>query len=321
MTSFASPLPDVQCRQRVNLLPVKLAHHTRPRRTGRLAVLRASASESPLSLFAIALFAGSWLGNLAGLSGGGPRSAALVLFAGLVPAVEELNTSSFLFIVAALVVALRSSTNPDLETARRWLARASAISICSARSGLIGDVIRMFNVRAIHQPASPCGSCRCSSARIFVAAVRLGQSADREMDQGAQSRDATSHINLARTCSGLSCCRWSGRSSTCAGGAGRSAAPAAPSLSSTRSRPHRHFSSLFGADDDPALADPVQPAVRRADRARRGLSLGQRDASRRYQLRRLRPSRRLSPDRHGAVGRRLRAGGDAARRTGREIEP
>src|ERR1700759_3253999 len=89
MTSLAPPLPDVQSETR-NLLPVKLAI------TLGLTALadwlfydeRIGIS---MTLFAIALFAGSWLGNLVGLNWRRTATAALVLFVGLVPAVEELN--------------------------------------------------------------------------------------------------------------------------------------------------------------------------------------------------------------------------------------
>ena len=54
---------------------------------------------------------------------------------------------------------------------------------------------------------------------------------------------------------------------------------------------------LFGVQAVIALADPVQRAVRAADRARSHLSVGRRQPARRHELRGICPSRRLSADR------------------------
>ena len=120
-------------------------------------------------------------------------------------------------------------------------------------------------------------------------------------------------------CSGPWRCRSSGPLSMSGGAASgswrASLAEAAAPAQETRSDRIR----LLRCYDDPAFADPVQPAVCRSDRPRRGLSLGQRDIARRYQLCVLRASRRLSPHPHGVAGGRLRSRRNEARRPGRAI--
>jgi len=66
-----------------------------------------------LSLFAIALACVSVSFNHAAFNRRHAVTSAAILVAGLVPAIEELNTLSFLILVAALLVALLIATNPE----------------------------------------------------------------------------------------------------------------------------------------------------------------------------------------------------------------
>jgi hypothetical protein len=145
MTDIASPLPDVRS-EASNLLPLKLAL------TIALAALadwliyaqRVGLSMAP---FAIVLFAASWLGNRIRFDRRRLLIAITVLIAGLIPAIEDLNTLSLLFVVAGLGFAVSILTNP--EPKRLFLDRLGAFRDLF----LIGpfrlpvDVIRMLDVR------------------------------------------------------------------------------------------------------------------------------------------------------------------------------
>ena len=111
MTSLASPLPDVASETR-DVLPLKLAITLALTAMADWLFYDQRIGIS-MTLFAVALFAGCWLGNLVGLNWRRIATAALVLFVGLVPAIEELNGLTFLFIVAALAYAISILTNPD----------------------------------------------------------------------------------------------------------------------------------------------------------------------------------------------------------------
>ncbi len=193
MTSFASPLPDVHADTR-NLLPVKLAI------TLGLTALadwlfydqRIGIS---MTLFAIALFAGSWLGNLVGLSWRRTATAALVLFVGLVPAVEELNGLSFLFIVAALAYGISILTNPDLK--QLFFGRLGAFRdlYLIGPFRLIADLIRLFSRNDLS----------AGFAKWFVPVafglifLLLFASANPLIEKWIRELNPADHINLART--------------------------------------------------------------------------------------------------------------------------
>jgi hypothetical protein len=145
MTDIASPLPEVRLQPR-NLLPFKLAI------TIALAALAdwlfyAQRVGISMALFAIVLFASSWLCNRIGFDRRRRLMATGVLIAGLLPAVEDLNPLSLLFVVAGLGFAVSILTNP--EPKRLLLDRFGAFRDLF----LIGpfrlplDLVRMFDVR------------------------------------------------------------------------------------------------------------------------------------------------------------------------------
>jgi hypothetical protein len=195
MTSLAPPLPDVQSEAR-NDLPVKLA-----------LVLSLTALADwlfydqrlgiSMTLFAIALFAGSWLGNLVGLSWRRTATAALVLFVGLVPAVEELNGLTFLFIVATLAYAISILTNPEFTRLSDGL-RAFRDLYLIGPFRFIADVIRMCSRNNL----------TAGLAKWFVPIVfgliflLLFSSANPRIEKWIRElnpADSASHIKLART--------------------------------------------------------------------------------------------------------------------------
>ncbi|HWZ37563.1 MAG TPA: DUF4153 domain-containing protein [Bradyrhizobium sp.] len=196
MTSLAPPLPDVQSETR-NVLPAKLAI------TLGLAALadwlfydqRIGIS---MTIFAIALFAGSWLGNLAGLNWRRTTTAALVLFVALVPAVEELNGLTFLFIVAGLAYGISILTNPDLK--QLFLGRLGAFRdlYLIGPFRLAGDLIRMLSAWDLTG-----GFAMWLVPIIFGAIfVLLFASANPLIERWISlldPKEATSHVNLART--------------------------------------------------------------------------------------------------------------------------
>jgi Domain of unknown function (DUF4153) len=145
MTSLASPLPEARTRPR-NLLPLKLA---------TTIVLAALADwlfylqriGLSMALFAVVLFAASWLGNLIAFDRRRLVTAIGVLAIGLIPAVEDLNPLSFLFMVAGLGFSVSILTNPNLK--RLFLDRFGAFRdlFLIGPFRLIGDVVRMLTAR------------------------------------------------------------------------------------------------------------------------------------------------------------------------------
>jgi hypothetical protein len=196
MTSLASPLPDIHGETR-NLLPVKLAITLGLTALADWLFYDQSIGIS-MTLFAIALFAGSWLGNLVGLNWRRTATAALVLFAGLVPAVEELNGLTFLLIVAALAYAISILTNPDLK--QLFFGRLGAFRdlYLIGPFRLAVDIIRMFSRNDL-----TAGFARwfvpvafgLIFLLLFSSANPLIEKWIRELAPG----NPASHINLART--------------------------------------------------------------------------------------------------------------------------
>jgi hypothetical protein len=195
MTSLASPLPDVQSDNR-QLLPVKLA----------LTLGLAACADwlfwsqrigLSFVLFAVALFASSWLGNFAGFERRRAAIAAVVLLAGLVPAVEELNTLSFFLAVAALVVSVAILTNPDFSRLTDGL-RAFLDLFLIGPFRLVGDVIRMTNVRALTSGFA-LWFVPLLFSEIFVALFASANPLIERWIRELNPKDASSQINLART--------------------------------------------------------------------------------------------------------------------------
>ncbi|HKD36385.1 MAG TPA: hypothetical protein VKB78_06275, partial [Pirellulales bacterium] len=142
MTSLASPLPEVRT-QPDNLMPLKLA----------IAITLAALADwlfylqrvgLSMALFAVVLFAATWLGNMIALDRRRLLTAIGVLVTGLIPAVEDLNPFSFLFLVAGLGFGVSILTNPDLK--RLFLDRFGAFRdlFLIGPFRLIGDVVRML---------------------------------------------------------------------------------------------------------------------------------------------------------------------------------
>lgn len=98
-----------------------ISHSSIPAKVGFALVLAALADwlfygeriGLSLSLFAIAIAGVSVLFNHATLDLRRAMIAAAILVAGLVPAVDELNTLSFLILIAALTIALLLATDPE----------------------------------------------------------------------------------------------------------------------------------------------------------------------------------------------------------------
>ncbi len=196
MTSFASPLPDVHADAR-NLLPVKLAI------TLGLTALadwlfydqRIGIS---MTLFAMALFIGSWLGNLVGLNWRRTVTAALVLFVGLVPAVEELNGLTFLFIVAALAYAISILTNPDLK--QLFFGRLGAFRdlYLIGPFRFAGDLIRLLSMNDLTAGFAK-WFVPVAFALIFLLLFASANPLIEKWIKELNPADSTSHINIART--------------------------------------------------------------------------------------------------------------------------
>jgi hypothetical protein len=146
MPSFAPPIPDVH--------PVQ----TNPF-SSRFAIALGLAALADwlfygerigvsFVLFAIALMGCSLLANRAASDGGRMLIAGLVLIAGIVPAIEELNLLSFAFAALALGVGVLVTTNPDIDGLGDR-ARALLGLYLSGPFRLIRDAAGSLNVPAI----------------------------------------------------------------------------------------------------------------------------------------------------------------------------
>ncbi|MBR1087404.1 DUF4173 domain-containing protein [Bradyrhizobium manausense] len=146
MTSLASTIAT-------DLRPIR--HSSIPAKLGCALALAALADwlfygeriGLSLSLFAIAIVCVCVLFNHATLDPRRATIAAVILIAGLVPAVEELNTLSFLVLVTALLVALLLATNPETTgLADRWRALRNLVLFGPFRFFL--EVLQIFNMSA-----------------------------------------------------------------------------------------------------------------------------------------------------------------------------
>jgi hypothetical protein len=201
MTSLASPLPEVRPESR-NLLPLKLL----PLKLAITLCLTALADwlfyaqrvGISMALFAVVLFAASWLGNFAGFDRRRLLTATGVLAAGLVPAVEDLNALSLIFIVAGLGFGVSILTNPELK--RLFLDRFGAFRdlFLIGPFRVIGDVVRMLNAWDFT------GGFAMWFVPIICGAVFAGlfASANPLIEKWIEMLDLTellAHINLSRT--------------------------------------------------------------------------------------------------------------------------
>jgi hypothetical protein len=317
MTDIALPLPEIRIEGR-HLLPLKLA----------VAIALAALADwlfyaqrvgLSMALFGVVLFAASWLGNLIKLDRRRLLIATGVLVAGLIPAIEDLNLLSLLFVVAGLGFAVSILTNP--EPKRLFLDRFGAFRDLF----LIGpfrlpvDIIRMLDVRDLST-----GIAMWLVPVVFgLLFVLLFASANPVIEKWINllnPADWLSKFDLAHALFLGACAadRLALRACTLAPPQGSRAGRAAARRRQCRAR--LRLPGPLRRRHDPALADPVQSPVRGPDPARCDLSLGQCRAARRHQLCRLRPSRRLSPDRNallaaGFVLAAMRPGGAAAARS------
>ncbi|MGY8634330.1 DUF4173 domain-containing protein [Bradyrhizobium sp. 14AA] len=100
-----------------------------------------------LAIFAVAIVCASLLANHASLDIRRAAIGAVTVVIGLVPAIEELNTLSFLILVAALVIALLLATNPETtELAER--ARALRNFVLFGPFRIFPDALQVFNMSA-----------------------------------------------------------------------------------------------------------------------------------------------------------------------------
>lgn len=100
-----------------------------------------------LALFAIAVACVSVLFNQASLDLRRAGIGAAVLVAGLVPAVEELNTLSFLILVTSLTIALLLATNPE-ATGLADRARALRNFVLFGPFRFFPEALQVFNMSA-----------------------------------------------------------------------------------------------------------------------------------------------------------------------------
>jgi len=100
-------------------------------------------------VFAVALMCGSLAANYDGLDRSRALPAAAVIFlAGLLPAAEDLNAMSFVFLVLALGIGVSILTNPNLKSLRdAWVGLRDLLVIGPFRS--IADAAGLLNLAAL----------------------------------------------------------------------------------------------------------------------------------------------------------------------------
>lgn len=100
-----------------------------------------------LVLLAVAIACASLLANRAALDFRRAVTGGAIVALGLVPAIEELNTLSFLILVAALTIALLLATNPE-TTGLADRARALRNLVLFGPFRLFPDALQVFNMSA-----------------------------------------------------------------------------------------------------------------------------------------------------------------------------
>jgi hypothetical protein len=146
MTSVATPLPDLYPGQH---------HPVGPKFALALGLVALADwllyGERPgisLVFFAVALICTSRMANFDGLDRRRAMQAALIFLAGLVPAVEDLNLLSFLFLLLALGSGMVILTNPNLSRLRDGvIALRDLFLIGPFRS--LAEVVGLLNLSAL----------------------------------------------------------------------------------------------------------------------------------------------------------------------------
>lgn len=193
MTSL--PLPDVQSINR-NALPLKLALVFGLTALADVLFWSQRVGFS-FAVFAVALFAGTWLGNLVTPERRRAAIAVVVLLAGLVPAIEAFNTLSCVLAVAALGGSVAILTNPNFSRLADAL-RAYVDLFLIGPFRLIGDIIRMTNVGALVSGFALWFVPLLFSV-IFIALFASANPLIEYWIRELKPADAASHINFDRT--------------------------------------------------------------------------------------------------------------------------
>ena len=282
MADFTAPASNAGS-VREGILSRQSSHCSRAGSAGRLAVLRARHWNIGRHLCGrrCLRLAARQPRNLEPKAGAAGRRVSC--WSPLSPPIEEFNAASLTFIVLALGIGLLLTTNRDRH---RLGERAAALRDLY----LVGpfrffrDAIAAFNLPALKTgfavwfvpivlggifvfllvSANPLLEKWISLLNPGNTASYVEPRTRTVLDRGAVDRLALHPRPVERQ----------------AGDAGRLGRSGGTGAGNTVG-PKR----LLRCCDDPAFADPVQLAVRRSNRSRRGLSLGQRDPARRYQLR------------------------------------
>jgi len=123
--------------------------------------------------------------------------AAIVFAIGLLPAVEDLNLLSFLFVIAALGTSVAMLTNPGLARLTDGLRAFLDLHVIGPFR-LSADVIRMIDVRALGSGFALWFVPLLFSV-IFVALLVSANPLIERWIGELNPREVTSHVNLART--------------------------------------------------------------------------------------------------------------------------
>jgi len=269
MTSLASTIVE-------EIKPI--GHSSIPTKVGLALVLAALADwlfygqriGLSLTLFAIALAGVSALFNHAALDLRRAMTGSAILAAGLVPVIEELNTLSFLILVASLAIALLLVTNAE-TTGLVDRARALRNFVLLGPFRFFLDAPQAFNATALTR-----GIARwLLPAALSTVFVALFASANPVIEQWVSLLNPKlilEYVSIPRVLFWALMLalvwpfihvRWRRRT-----------------VVTTVVAATAGLGGVSWSRHHPALADPVQPAVRGAVHPRRHLSLGPRRAAR-----------------------------------------
>lgn len=211
-------------------------------------------------LFAALLFTAALLANRAWSDRGRTAIATLIVMAGLVPAIEDLNLLSFLFAIGSVGIGIAVASNPGFSKITDGL-RACLDLFLVGPFRIVGDVVRMTNIRALETGFALWFVPLVFSA-VFIVLFASANPLIARWFSLLNLRELADQINLARTLFWIFLLstvwpfihvRW--RSWTLRKAATPPPLPAettepaaAPPASADPSNPSSDFPGLFGAD-------------------------------------------------------------------------
>jgi Domain of unknown function (DUF4173) len=143
MTSIATPIPDLYPSQR-HSAGLKLALVIGLVALADWLFYREGVGVGiSLVIFAVLLMGGSLMTNFGGLDQRRAGPAGVIFLAGLLPAIEDLNSLSFVILLGSLCCSIAMLTNPNLMRLRDWLVALRDLLLIGPFRA-VADIIRLL---------------------------------------------------------------------------------------------------------------------------------------------------------------------------------